>query len=341
MTDWVYPAGTAAEGPWAVSLGAHDSATVVPGWTHTGLKVAELGAGATVELPAAGEERIVVPLTGALVATVDGVRYELAGRDSVFDGPSDVLYTGTGTALTLTAADGGRVAIALAPAQRSYPARLVTAAETPVELRGAGNCSRQVHNFGTPMALEADRFIVCEVITPSGNWSSYPPHKHDEEKDGETSLEEIYYFETRASPGPSAPPSTDPVGYARVYASDDRPIDVAAEVRTGDVVLVPYGWHGPAMAAPGYDLYYLNVMAGPGRVRDWLISDDPHHGWVRSTWDAQEIDPRLPFTTGQSPRGVDPRATIRGDTRGGAVGVPPSNQSNRTAPTSDPGTTPR
>ena len=73
----------------------------------------------------------------------------------------------------------------------------MTAAETPVELRGAGNCSRQVHNFGTPAALEADRFIVCEVITPAGNWSSYPPHKHDEDKDGETSLEEIYYFETR------------------------------------------------------------------------------------------------------------------------------------------------
>jgi 5-deoxy-glucuronate isomerase len=82
-----------------------------------------------------------------------------------------------------------------------------------------------------------------------------------------------------------------------VYASDERPIDVNAEVRTGDVVLVPYGWHGPAMAAPGYDLYYLNVMAGPGRVRDWLISDDPHHGWIRGTWTTQVIDPRLPFTS--------------------------------------------
>ncbi|MBP1136568.1 5-deoxy-glucuronate isomerase [Arthrobacter sp. PvP023] len=169
-----------------------------------------------------------------------------------------------------------------------------------MELRGSGNCSRQVHNFGTPAALEADRFIVCEVLTPAGNWSSYPPHKHDVEKDGETSLEEIYYFETRASAelhsdGAGVPGGVDPVGYARVYASDERHIDVQAEVRTGDVVLVPYGWHGPAMAAPGYDLYYLNVMAGPGRVREWLISDDPHHGWVRNTWDAQEIDPRGPF----------------------------------------------
>ncbi|TAP42987.1 5-deoxy-glucuronate isomerase [Arthrobacter sp. S39] len=300
MANWVYPLGSAADGSWDVSLGTSDSALTVDGWAHTGLKVATLAAGAAVELPAAGEERIVVPLSGSFTAAVDGADFRLAGRASVFNGPSDVLYTGTQRALTISSADGGRVAIATAPAKTSYPTRLVTAAETPVELRGAGNCSRQVHNFGTPAALEADRFIVCEVITPAGNWSSYPPHKHDEEKDGETSLEEIYYFETRVAPGgPAAPASEgvhgDAIGYQRVYASDERPIDVSAEVRTGDVVLVPYGWHGPAMAAPGYDLYYLNVMAGPGPVRDWLISDDPHHGWIRQTWEGQDVDPRLPF----------------------------------------------
>ena len=296
MANWVYPLGTAAQGAWDISLGTSDSAVQVEGWAHTGLKVATLGAGAAVELPAADEERIVVPLNGSFTVSVDGEEYRLAGRASVFSGPSDVLYTGTGKAVTISSADGGRVAVATAPAKASYPTRLITAAETPVELRGAGNCSRQVHNFGTPAALEADRFIVCEVLTPAGNWSSYPPHKHDEEKDGETSLEEIYYFETRVTPGaPARPGSDDAIGYQRVYASDERPIDVAAEVRTGDVVLVPYGWHGPAMAAPGYDLYYLNVMAGPGAVRDWLISDDPHHGWIRQTWEGQDLDPRLPF----------------------------------------------
>jgi 5-deoxy-glucuronate isomerase len=301
MANWVYPLGSAAEGSWDVSLGTSDSALTVNGWAHTGLKVATLAAGAAVDLPAAGEERIVVPLSGSFTAAVDGQNFQLAGRASVFNGPSDVLYTGTGKSLTISSADGGRVAIATAPAKTSYPTRLVSAAETPVELRGAGNCSRQVHNFGTPAALEADRFIVCEVITPAGNWSSYPPHKHDEEKDGETSLEEIYYFETRVAPGAPAPSGDDTqgdaIGYQRVYASDERPIDVSAEVRTGDVVLVPYGWHGPAMAAPGYDLYYLNVMAGPGPMRDWLISDDPHHGWIRQTWEGQDVDPRLPFGT--------------------------------------------
>jgi 5-deoxy-glucuronate isomerase len=296
MAEWVYPLGSAADGCWDISLGTSDSTLPVKGWAHTGLKVATLAAGAVVELPAAGEERIVVPLSGAFTVAVDGEKFQLAGRSSVFRGPTDVVYSGTNRSVTIGSSDGGRIAIATAPAKVRYPTRLITAAETPVELRGAGNCSRQVHNFGTPAALEADRFIVCEVITPAGNWSSYPPHKHDEEKDGETRLEEIYYFETRVAPGLGGPMrKADPIGYQRVYASDDRPIDVATEVRTGDVVLVPYGWHGPAMAAPGYDLYYLNVMAGPGRVRDWLISDDPHHGWIRRTWEGEDLDPRLPF----------------------------------------------
>ena len=295
--EWVYPKGSSAQDGWFVSLGGHDSAAEVPGWAHTGLRVADLAPGQRMALDAAEEERIVVPLAGSFRAETGGETYELAGRPSVFSGPTDVLYTGVRQDLTVSSEDGGRVAVASAPARASYPTRLVPRQEIPVELRGAGNCSRQVHNFGTPAALEADRFIVCEVLTPAGNWSSYPPHKHDEEKDGETALEEIYYFETQLAEGmpTSAAAGTDPMGYQRVYASDDRPIDVSAEVRSGDVVLVPYGWHGPAMATPGYDMYYLNVMAGPGRVREWLISDDPHHGWIRRTWDESAVDPRLPF----------------------------------------------
>ena len=297
MANWFYPAGTAADGPWDLSLGTYSSTTTVDGWKHTGIKTATF-TDQPLTLAATPEERIIVPLTGDVSATVHGTTYHLAGRPSVFHGPTDVLYTGVNAEVTLTAEPGVRVAIASGPAQQEYPVRHITKDEIPVELRGAGISSRQVHNFGTPAALEADRIIVCEVITPAGNWSSYPPHKHDEEKDGETALEEIYYFETRPTPG-APPEATDAIGYQRVYASDDRPIDVNEEVRTGDVVLVPYGWHGPAMAAPGYDLYYLNVMAGPGPVRDWLISDDPHHGWVRSTWEGQDIDPRLPFTADQ------------------------------------------
>ena len=117
MANWVYPLGSAADGSWDVSLGTSDSALAVDGWAHTGLKVATLAAGAAVELPAAGEERIVVPLNGSFTATVDGEDFRLAGRASVFNGPSDVLYTGTGKAVTISSADGGRVAVATAPAQ--------------------------------------------------------------------------------------------------------------------------------------------------------------------------------------------------------------------------------
>ncbi|MFW0107685.1 5-deoxy-glucuronate isomerase [Rothia sp. P7181] len=295
--QWFYPAGSASQDQWEVSLGASDSTTTVEGWKHTGIRVATLGE-EPLSLDAADEERIIMPLNGDVHVTIGEQQYLLEGRESVFHGPADILYTGINTSVVISGVKGARVSISSAPARAHYPVRHVKKSEIPVELRGAGNCSRQVHNFGTPAALEADRFIVCEVITPAGNWSSYPPHKHDVEQEGETALEEIYYFETRPAVGAPAE-AQDAIGYQRVYASDERPIDVNAEVRTGDVVLVPYGWHGPAMAAPGYDLYYLNVMAGPGPVRDWLISDDPHHGWVRSTWDNQEIDPRLPFTAEQ------------------------------------------
>ena len=126
------------------------------------------------------------------------------------------------------------------------------------------------------------------MLTPGSNWSSFPPHKHDEDREGESVLEEVYYFEV----------DKDGPGYQRVYTSGPgREIDVCTEVRSGDTVLVPHGWHGPSMAAPGYHLYYLNVMAGPGDERAWRICDDPAHAWVRGTWDDQEIDPRLPLTT--------------------------------------------
>jgi 5-deoxy-glucuronate isomerase len=93
------------------------------------------------------------------------------------------------------------------------------------------------------------------------------------------------------------------MAYLRVYGtSGDEEIDVLAEVRSGDVVLVPFGWHGPAMAVPGYDLYYLNVMAGPGPERAWLICDDPAHGWIRDTWTSQDVDPRLPLSAHGGPR---------------------------------------
>jgi 5-deoxy-glucuronate isomerase len=275
------------------------------GWQHTGLRVGELGGG-SLTLEAAAVERMVVPLVGDVHVSwknADGSgEIELAGRSSVFDGPPDVAYLGIGTAATLTGA--GRVAVAEAPATVSLDVQVLRAAEIPVEIRGAGRSTRQVHNYGTPAGLHAQKLIVCEVITPAENWSSYPAHKHDQAVPGtESRLEEIYYFESEVSRGVEAPATADPFGMFATYSSPAGTIDINALVRTGDVALVPFGYHGPAVAAPGYDLYYLNVMAGPDDERVWNITDDPAHGWVRDTWAAQDPDPRLPYTSEGSSKG--------------------------------------
>jgi 5-deoxy-glucuronate isomerase len=261
------------------------------GWGWSGLRVVALRPGESFTFETAESEVIVLPLSGSFTVASGDEERALAGRESVFSAVSDFAYVGRDQKATISSEAGGRVALPASRARTSLPFRYQPASAVSVELRGAGSSSRQVNNFCTPGEFEADRLIACEVLTPAGNWSSYPPHKHDVEREGETQLEEIYYFEV--ANGPAGPG----MGYQRVYASDDRPIDVLEEVRSGDAVLIPYGWHGPSIAAPGYDLYYLNVMAGPGEERLWLICDDPSHAWVRQTWDAQHIDPRLPLTS--------------------------------------------
>jgi 5-deoxy-glucuronate isomerase len=260
--------------------------TITPesaGWGFSGLRIVTLEPGGTYRAGTSDDEVVVLPLSGGCAVEAGDDGATLTGRRSVFDGPSDCAYIPRSTELAITSPGGGRFALATARARRRLPFQYVAASEVPVELRGAGACSRQVNNFATPDVLDADRLIACEVLTPSGNWSSYPPHKHDEDRPGqESQLEEIYYFEIAG----------DGMAYQRVYGPD---IDVLAEVRTGDAVLIPHGWHGPSMAVPGYDLYYLNVMAGPG-ARQWLICDDPAHTWIRGTWADQPVDPRLPMT---------------------------------------------
>lgn len=284
------PTGTLATTSYAVALTPEQA-----GWGHSGLRIVDLPAGGSVQVDSASDELLVLPLRGSAAVECAGEKVELTGRESVFSDVTDFAYVPPGERVTVSSSDGGRFALPSARASRKLPFRYVPASAVPVELRGSGSASRQVNNFATPDALDTDRLIACEVLTPAGNWSSYPPHKHDEERrdpDGqlvECALEEIYYFEV--ADGPAGPG----VGYHRVYGTADRPVDVLAEVRTGDVVLVPHGWHGPSMAAPGYDLYYLNVMAGPGEERAWLICDDPAHGWVRETWTSQDVDPRLPL----------------------------------------------
>jgi 5-deoxy-glucuronate isomerase len=252
------------------------------GLTYCGLRICELDAGGAERFGTGEDELIVLPLSGACTVTCEGERYELAGREDVFAARTDFVYVPRDTEVELASEAGGRFALPAARADNRLEPRYGAAEDVPVELRGAGQASRQVNNFCSPEGFPADRLIAVEVLTPGGNWSSYPPHKHDEEIPGvETALEEIYYFEV-AGGG---------FAYQRAYGPG---IDILEEVRTGDTVLLPSGYHGPSMAAPGYDLYYLNVMAGPGE-RAWRFTDDPAHTWIRDTWEGQELDPRLPF----------------------------------------------
>jgi 5-deoxy-glucuronate isomerase len=280
------PAGTAPSAPFVTELTPEAC-----GWTYSSLRVLELGPGAEATFRTGPDEMLVLPLSGGCDVTVDGEEFGLQGRADVFSRVTDFAYLPIDAAVTVRSAAGGRFALPGARAGRRLAPRYGPAEQVPVEIRGSGLATRQVNNFCAPDAFETDKLVSVEVLTPGGNWSSYPPHKHDQARPGEAVLEEIYYFEVGT--GPDAPG----FGYQRVYSTDPaRPIDVLAEVRTGDVVLVPNGYHGPSMAAPGYDLYYLNVLAGPAEQRTMAFCDDPAHTWVRGTWAAQQPDPRLPMS---------------------------------------------
>jgi 5-deoxy-glucuronate isomerase len=282
-TGYYLPSGASGSRDYEVEVTPESA-----GWGYSSLKIISLSAAGTQRFSTGDDEVIVVPLSGSVSLDVAGSPLDLAGRPSVFAGPTDVAYVGIHQMVTLQSARGGRFAVCGARTDQSLPVRYGPADAVPVELRGAGQSSRQVRNFGTPGALEASKIIACEVITPGGNWSSYPAHKHDETSDTESELEEIYYFEIASGPG-----GEPGFGFMRTSSSPGHDIDILEEVHDRDTILVPYGWHGPCVAAPGFDMYYLNVMAGPGAERAWKISDHPDHAFVRGTWATQDIDSRL------------------------------------------------
>ena len=267
-TAYHLPAGKALGGPYVVDVNPEKA-----GWGYSSLRVLELSPGGSHTLSSGDSEWIVLSLSGACtVDTTDDFghsTFDVRGRDSVFSGVSDFVYVPRDARTTITSPEGGRFALTGARCTRRLPARYGPASSVPVELRGTGNSSRQVNNFGAAGVFECDKLIAVEVITPGGNWSSYPPHKHDEHRPGEESeLEEIYYFEIDGPGG---------FGYQRVSPSREGGSDILAEVRSGDAVLVPDGWHGPSIAQPGHAMYYLNVMAGPGETRAWRICFHPAH----------------------------------------------------------------
>jgi 5-deoxy-glucuronate isomerase len=286
------PASKPDKNGWSVNITPASA-----GWRYSSLRVLELAPKQSVTFSSQEAEWIVLPLRGSCTVVCSGTSIELEGRESVFSRVSDFCYVPRDATISIASERGGRFAMPGALADRALPFRYGAANDVPVELRGAGSASRQANNFASPDGFETDRLVSVEVLTPGGNWSSYPPHKHDEVRPGEAVLEEIYYFEINGG----APSGTEgPGGYQRLYSTDpQRPIDILAEVNTGDTMLIPHGYHGPTMAAPGYDLYFLNVLAGPATPRTMANCDDPTHAWIRRAWKDQSIDPRVPMTSAE------------------------------------------
>ncbi len=265
------------------------------GWSFAGLRVIRLAGGETRTLDTGEDEMLVLPLSGSCVVSC-GERFELQGRPSVFDRVSDFAYVPMGTRVEISSERPAEVALPSARARRRLKAAYGPAERVPVEVRGAGAATRQVTNFCSPEAFATDRLTAVEVLTPAGNWSSYPPHKHDEERPGEAVLEEIYYFRISGEAG---------FAVHKTYAADGA-FDYTVTVRDGDVFLVPRGYHGPCVATPNHDMYYLNVLAGPAEERSMSFCDDPAYRWIRETWASLAPDPRVPMTTAGGRRAPAP-----------------------------------
>jgi 5-deoxy-glucuronate isomerase len=226
------------------------------------------------------QEAALVLLEGSCAVEADGERFELGPRAGVFRELPWTLYLPRDCEYYLEGA--AELAVASCPAERRLATVLQRPGDVDVEIRGAGNATRQINNMIQP-GFPAERILVVEVLTPAGNWSSYPPHKHDEDlPPTEVVLEEVYYYR---APAPEA------FGLQRLY-SPARNVDETWVVRDGDLVLVPYGYHVFA-AAPGYDFYYLNALAGDHH--SMAASDDPALAWIRSTWPDAAKDPRVPL----------------------------------------------
>ena len=239
------------------------------GWEHVGFRAVKLEAGQSHEGGESGREACLVVLSGTADIHVGDRRFdEVGGRASVFDDAAPgAVYAPAGSRFRVIARTPVELAVGSAPAQPGGEPRLIQPERMSRETRGVGTNQRFVRNI-LPETEPAQSLLVVEVITPGGHWSSYPPHKHDTAAEGEeTALEETYYHRLNPAQG---------FAFQRVY-TDDRSIDETVTVEDGDLVMVPRGYH-PAGAPHGYDLYYLNVMAGP--KRQWIFRNDPAHDWI-------------------------------------------------------------
>lgn len=250
------------------------------GWDFIRFSVRRVAAGTTWRVRTRGDECCVVLLQGGGEVSIDrGAPAPFGPRRDVFASYPHAVYLPDGHAMSFRATETSEIAECRAPSDKPLEPRLVRPEDCGFEIRGGGNATRQIVDI-LPPSFPADRLLICEVFTPSGNWSSYPPHKHDvDNPPSEADLEETYYYRMR---------TPDAYGFQRLYSADGLR-DTTLKVEDGDLVIIRDGYH-PFVTAYGYDAYYLNVLAGTRR--SMAASDDPRYAALRASWPPP--DPRAP-----------------------------------------------
>jgi 5-deoxy-glucuronate isomerase len=249
-------------------------------WEWMSLFVRRLLPGESYRASVENEEAAFVLLGGTCSADWGSGAKVIGKRKNVFDGFPYTLYLPAGNTVTFTAQTTCEIAECRVPSSAKLQPKLITPSEVASSLRGGANASRQIVDI-MPPAFPADRLMVIEVYTPGGNWSSYPPHKHDvHNPPAEVDLDEIYYYRIGQPEG---------FAFQHLY-SKENPNGRVVQARDGDAVLVRSGFH-PVVAGPGYDTYYLNFLAGSARAL--AVTEDPQHVWIRESW--KQTDPRLPL----------------------------------------------
>ncbi|MCZ8185820.1 MAG: 5-deoxy-glucuronate isomerase [Beijerinckiaceae bacterium] len=263
MPSLLIKAGPANDGGYR-----HRVTPASAGWTYVGFETARLASGEALSRQEPGRETCLVLLAGKARVSAGGTDFGvIGGRSSPFEPEVWSFYVPAGMEWQAIGEGPCELALCTAPGRPGLPARVIAPADVGMLTRGTGSNTRHVRNI-LPETEPANSLLVVEVITPSGNWSSYPPHKHDTDNlPAESLLEETYYHRFNPPQG---------FGFQRVY-TDDRSLDETMTIGDRDIVLVPRGYH-PVGAAHGYDLYYLNVMAGPKRI--WKFHNDPAHEWM-------------------------------------------------------------
>lgn len=262
MTLLLRPAGTTGK--------VHEVTPASAGWSYVGFGLYRLAPGEVVAEPTGGTEVILVLVEGRARIGAGNMSFgELGARMDVFERtPPHAVYIPAGSDWSATATTACTLAVCTAPAKPGRPAQVIGPDGIPQETRGTGTNTRYINAIAMEGRDVADSLLVTEVYTPAGNWSSYPPHRHDEDDFPRmTYLEETYYHRLNPAQG---------FAFQRVF-TEDGTLDETMTVENHDVVLVPKGHH-PCGAPYGYELYYLNVMAGP--LRKWRFANHPDHDWI-------------------------------------------------------------